>query len=103
MGRASVAIAHGFRSTDSHHDGGFAGFRQDHDGSKTGPSFCQQGKRPLLVAADLYGLQRFNNCRHSASKLDIPVLAIEGGKSPLEVVRSARELALSQLRDVVIH
>jgi signal recognition particle subunit SRP54 len=64
--------------------------------------FAKQGKRPLLVAADLYRPAAVQQLQTLGQQLDIPVLAMEGEKSPLAIVRNVRETALSQLRDVVI-
>ena len=70
--------------------------------AKLARHFVKQGKRPLLVAADLYRPAAVQQLQTLGKQLDVPVLAIMGEKNPLEVVRSVRETALSQLRDVVI-
>jgi signal recognition particle subunit SRP54 len=70
--------------------------------AKLARHFAKQGKRPLLVAADLYRPAAVQQLQTLGKQLDIPVLAIEGESNPLAVVRSVRETALSQLRDVVI-
>ena len=64
--------------------------------------FVKQGKRPLLVAADLYRPAAVQQLQTLGKQIDVPVLAVSGEKNPLEVVRSVRETALSQLRDIVI-
>ena len=70
--------------------------------AKLARHFAKQGKRPLLVAADLYRPAAVLQLQTLGKQLDIPVLAVDGEKSPLAVVKSVRELAVSQLRDVVI-
>ena len=70
--------------------------------AKLARHFAKQGKRPLLVAADLYRPAAVQQLQTLGKQLDIPVLAIEGETNPLAVVRSVRETALAQLRDVVI-
>ena len=70
--------------------------------AKLARHFAKQGKRPLLVAADLYRPAAGLQLQTLGKQLDIPVLAVDGEKSPLAVVKSVRELAVSQLRDVVI-
>ena len=70
--------------------------------AKLARHFAKQGKRPLLVAADLYRPAAVQQLQTLGRQLDIPVLAIEGETNPLAVVRSVRETALTQLRDVVI-
>ena len=64
--------------------------------------FAKQGKRPLLVAADLYRPAAVQQLQTLGKQLDIPVLAVEGEKNPVALVKSVRELAVSQLRDIVI-
>ena len=70
--------------------------------AKLARQFAKQGKRPLLVAADLYRPAAVQQLQTLGKQLDIPVLAVAGETNPLTVVRSIRETALSQLRDVVI-
>lgn len=70
--------------------------------AKLARHFAKQGKRPLLVAADLYRPAAVQQLQTLGKQLDIPVLAVEGEKNPVAVVKSVRELAVSQLRDVVI-
>ena len=70
--------------------------------AKLARHFAKQGKRPLLVAADLYRPAAVQQLQTLGRQLDIPVLALAGEKSPLAVVKSVRETALSQLRDIVI-
>ena len=70
--------------------------------AKLARHFAKQGKRPLLVAADLYRPAAVQQLQTLGKQLDIPVLAVAGEKSPLAVVKSVRELAVSQLRDIVI-
>lgn len=70
--------------------------------AKLARHFAKQGKRPLLVAADLYRPAAVQQLQTLGKQLDIPVLAVEGEKNPVAVVKSVRELAVSQLRDLVI-
>ena len=70
--------------------------------AKLARHFAKQGKRPLLVAADLYRPAAVQQLQTLGKQLDIPVFALDGEKNPLAVVKSVRELAVSQLRDVVI-
>ncbi|MHC1758662.1 MAG: signal recognition particle protein [Negativicutes bacterium] len=70
--------------------------------AKLARHFAKQGKRPLLVAADLYRPAAVQQLQTLGKQIDIPVLALAGEKSPLAVVKSVRETALAQLRDIVI-
>ena len=70
--------------------------------AKLARHFAKQGKRPLLVAADLYRPAAVQQLQTLGKQLDIPVWAVDGEKSPLAVVKSVREMAVSQLRDIVI-
>lgn len=62
----------------------------------------RQGKRPLLVAADVYRPAAIKQLQVLGEKLEIPVLAEEGSKNPVQIAKSALNYALSHALDTVI-
>ncbi len=64
--------------------------------------FKQQGRNPLLVAADLQRPAAIDQLRTLAGQVDVPVLAGEPNGDPLDVARRCLAEARSLGRDVVI-
>jgi signal recognition particle subunit SRP54 len=61
----------------------------------------KQGRRPLLVAADIYRPAAIKQLQVLGKQLDIPVFSLEGA-NPVEIARKALEHALSYQNDLVI-
>jgi signal recognition particle subunit SRP54 len=61
----------------------------------------KQGRRPLLVAADIYRPAAIKQLQVLGKQLDIPVFSLDGA-SPVEIARRALEQALSFQNDPVI-
>jgi len=62
----------------------------------------KQGRRPLLVAADIYRPAAIKQLQVLGKQLDIPVFTMGDRSSPVDIVRGAREYALSNDRDLVL-
>lgn len=64
--------------------------------------FVGQGKRPLLVAADLYRPAAIEQLKTLGTQIDVPVYYQTGETNLTELVKNIREYAMSHLRDIVI-
>jgi signal recognition particle subunit SRP54 len=64
--------------------------------------FEKQGKRPLLVAADMQRPAAVEQLKVLGEQLSLPVFNIEGG-TPLAICEAARDEAKKQNRDVIIY
>jgi len=62
----------------------------------------KQGRRPLLVAADIYRPAAIKQLQVLGQQLDVPVFTMGDNTSPVDIVRAAREHAVSNDRDLVI-
>ena len=62
----------------------------------------KQGKKPLLVACDVYRPAAIKQLQVVGSSLNIPVYANEGEKNVVKIAKQAKEIAISKLNDVVI-
>lgn len=62
----------------------------------------KQGKRPLLVAADIYRPAAIKQLQVLGEKLDMPVFTMGDKESPVNIAEKAIEYANSMVRDVVI-
>ena len=62
----------------------------------------KQGKKPLLVACDIYRPAAIKQLQVVGSQLNIPVYSEEGTKDAVEIARRAINAAISKLNDVVI-
>lgn len=62
----------------------------------------KQGKRPLLVAADIYRPAAIQQLRVLGRQLDLPVFAMPEEANPVEIARSSIEHANSHANDIVI-
>ena len=62
----------------------------------------KQGKRPLLVACDVYRPAAIKQLQVVGNELNIPVYANESEKNVVKIAKQAKEIAISKLNDVVI-
>ena len=62
----------------------------------------KQGKKPLLVACDIYRPAAIKQLQVVGKQLDIPVYANEQSKDVVHIAKQAMSVALSKLNDVVI-
>jgi signal recognition particle protein len=62
----------------------------------------EQGKRPLLVAGDVYRPAAIEQLKVLASQIDVPVYTEEGNNNPVEIVENAVKYAKANHLDLVI-
>ncbi len=62
----------------------------------------KQGKKPLLVACDVYRPAAIKQLQVVGGQLNIPVFANETSKDVVKIARQALDTAISKLNDVVI-
>ena len=62
----------------------------------------KQGKKPLLVACDVYRPAAIKQLEVVGAQLNIPVYSNDGEKNVLKIAKQAKEIAISRLNDVVI-
>ena len=62
----------------------------------------KQGKKPLLVACDVYRPAAIKQLQVVGAQLNIPVFANENSKDVVHIARQALSVAMSKLNDVVI-
>ena len=62
----------------------------------------EKGKRPLLVAGDVYRPAAIEQLKVLASQIDVPVYTEEGNKNPVEIARNAIVYAKQNHLDLVI-
>ena len=62
----------------------------------------EKGKRPLLVAGDVYRPAAIEQLKVLASQIDVPVYTEEGNKNPVEIARHAIDYAHQNHLDLVI-
>ncbi len=62
----------------------------------------KQGKKPLLVACDVYRPAAIKQLQVVGAQLNIPVYANEGEKDVVKIARQAKEIAISKLNDTII-
>ena len=62
----------------------------------------KQGKKPLLVACDVYRPAAIKQLQVVGGQLSIPVFANENSKDVVKIARQAIDTAISKLNDVVI-
>ena len=62
----------------------------------------KQGKKPLLVACDVYRPAAIKQLQVVGGQLNIPVYANENSKDVVKIARQAIDIAMSKLNDVVI-
>ena len=64
--------------------------------------FRKQGKKPLLVACDVYRPAAIKQLQVVGGQLNIPVFANENSKDVVHIAKQAVNTAISKLNDVVI-
>ena len=64
--------------------------------------FRKQGKKPLLVACDVYRPAAIKQLQVVGKQLNIPVFANEQSKDVVHIAKQAISVAISKLNDVVI-
>ncbi len=64
--------------------------------------FRKQGKKPLLVACDVYRPAAIKQLQVVGKQLNIPVYSNETSKDVVHIARQAMSVAMSKLNDVVI-
>jgi len=62
----------------------------------------KQGKKPLLVACDVYRPAAIKQLQVVGNQLNIPVFSNESSKDVIQIARQAMNTAISKLNDVVI-
>ena len=62
----------------------------------------KQGKKPLLVACDVYRPAAIKQLQVVGKQLNIPVFSNENSKDVVHIAKQAKEAAISKLNDVVI-
>lgn len=62
----------------------------------------RQGKRPLLVAADVYRPAAIKQLQVLGESLDMPVFSLEGSQDPVDISRKSLDKAFTMTRDMVI-
>ena len=62
----------------------------------------KQGKKPLLVACDVYRPAAIKQLQVVGGQLNIPVFANEASKDVVKIARQGIDIAMSKLNDVVI-
>ena len=62
----------------------------------------KQGKKPLLVACDVYRPAAIKQLQVVGSQLSIPVYANESTKDVVQIAKQAYNIAISKLNDVII-
>jgi signal recognition particle subunit SRP54 len=80
---------------------GLQGAGKTSTAGKLGNLLRKQGRRPLLVAADIYRPAAIKQLQVLGKQLDIPVFSLEGA-SPVNIAAQALEHAISYQRDLVI-
>ena len=62
----------------------------------------KQGKKPLLVACDVYRPAAIKQLQVVGGQLNIPVYANENSKDVVKIAKQAIDIAISKLNDVII-
>jgi signal recognition particle subunit SRP54 len=80
---------------------GLQGSGKTSTAGKLGGLLKKQGRRPLLVAADIYRPAAIKQLQVLGKQLDIPVFNLDGA-NPVEIARRALEHGISYQNDLVI-
>ncbi len=64
--------------------------------------FKDKGRRPLLVACDVYRPAAIQQLQVVGGKVDVPVFTIEGNKNPVDISKKAIEHAKKYGNDIII-
>lgn len=70
--------------------------------AKLGGKFKEQGKRPLLVACDIYRPAAIDQLKVNGEKLGIEVFSMGTGVNPVEIAKSALDYAKGKSLNVII-
>ena len=62
----------------------------------------KQGKKPLLVACDVYRPAAIDQLKTLGAQLSIPVFTIEGEMNPVKIAKASLDFAFRNLNDIVI-
>jgi signal recognition particle subunit SRP54 len=81
---------------------GLQGAGKTTSAAKLGLSLKAQGKRPVLVAADIYRPAAVKQLQVLGEQLDIPVFSMEAGTDPITIATSSVSYANSHANDVII-
>lgn len=69
---------------------------------KLGGQIKKMGKKPLLVACDVYRPAAIKQLQVVGSQVGIPVFSVEGSNNPVEIAKAALDHAKSNHNDIVI-
>ena len=69
---------------------------------KLAKMFKSKGRRPLLVACDVYRPAAIQQLQVVGGKVDVPVFTVEGSKNPVDISKKAIEHAKKYGNDIVI-
>lgn len=81
---------------------GLQGAGKTTSAGKLALSLKKQGKKPLMVAADIYRPAAVKQLQVLGKQLDVPVFSMEQGTDAVTIAKSSIEYAKSHLNDVVI-
>lgn len=81
---------------------GLQGAGKTTSAGKLGLSMKKQGKRPLLVAADIYRPAAVKQLQVLGEQLDIPVFSMDAGTDAVTIAQKSMEYANSHANDIVI-
>lgn len=81
---------------------GLQGAGKTTSAGKLGLALKKQGKRPLLVAADIYRPAAITQLQVLGKQLDIPVFSMEQGTDAVTIAKSSIDYSQSHACDVVI-
>jgi len=81
---------------------GLQGAGKTTSAAKLGLSLKAQGKRPVLVAADIYRPAAVKQLQVLGEQLDIPVFSMEAGTDAITIATSSVSYANSHANDVII-
>lgn len=70
--------------------------------AKLAGKYKSKGKRPLLVAADVYRPAAVKQLQVNGEKQGVPVYAVEGSKDPVGIVRSGIEYARENGHNIIL-
>jgi len=80
---------------------GLQGAGKTTQAAKIALTFKNQGKRPMLVACDVYRPAAIKQLQVVGSQVGVPVFTIEGSKEPVKIAKAALEHAVKNGNDMV--
>ncbi|HZK10493.1 MAG TPA: signal recognition particle protein [Clostridia bacterium] len=81
---------------------GLQGSGKTTSGAKLAAKLKAKGKRPLLVALDIYRPAAIDQLHVLGKQLDVPVFSMGDQKSPVDIAKAALDEAYNTSRDVLI-